>query len=308
MARSRSSASQNDFVPWPNNAAGSFFPTKDRIDAVHAERLIALATASGGHKMGAMDRVRDTFSETKEGERCPWPAWEPPVKVRLTVLPEHRCSYLPDRVAQSRAFWAEQMSGEVYHALMNAGFRRSGKLIYQPVCRGCRQCLPLRVPVAAFVASKSQRRCLRRNSDLVTSLGLPAASDEKWELYQRYQRQWHEGECDDRAGFESFLYESPVTTVEFTYRDASGRLLAVGLCDLCDASLSSVYFYFEPASAERGLGTYGALQELQFAAEQGIPYYYLGFWIDRCGTMEYKSTYRPHEVLHPDNVWRAGQG
>src|SRR5665213_45517 len=107
----------------------------------------------------------------KIGVSCPYPAWEVPIDVRLTVLPEHRCAYLPDRVAQSRAFWAERMAPEVYHALMDAGFRRSGKLVYQPVCRGCRQCLPIRVPLATFQPSKSQRRSVRKNADLVVSKG-----------------------------------------------------------------------------------------------------------------------------------------
>lgn len=235
---------------------------------------------------------------------CPYPAWEPPINVRLMVLPEHRCSYLPDRVAQSRAFWAERMAPSVYHALMNAGFRRSGKLVYQPICRGCRKCLPLRVPVAAFNPSKSQRRCLRRNADLVVGKDSLEATTEKWELYQKYVAAWHGGVADDRAGFESFLYESPVDTIEFTYRDGSGRLMAVGICDRSSESLSSVYFYFDPADAERCLGTFGALHELQFARDQKLPYYYLGYWIDECQSMSYKSMYRPHEILHPDNVWR----
>jgi arginine-tRNA-protein transferase len=234
---------------------------------------------------------------------CPYPAWEVPIDVRLTVLPEHRCAYLPEKVAQSRAFWAERMDPEVYHALMDAGFRRSGKLIYQPVCRGCRQCMPIRVPVAEFKASKSQRRCARKNADLRLEIGPPAATDEKWDIYRRYQQQWHNGLGDDRSGFEEFLYESPVDTLEFVYRDELGRTLAVGICDVSRLSLSSVYFYFDPADAARGLGTFGALCELDFAANHQLPHYYLGYFVDGCPSMVYKRTYRSHEILHPDNVW-----
>jgi arginine-tRNA-protein transferase len=210
-------------------------------------------------------------------------------------------------VAQSRAFWAEKMPGEVYHALMEAGFRRSGQLVYQPICRGCRECLPIRVPVDKFSPSKSQRRCYRQNQDLSVSVGSLQSSDEKWLLYQRYVAEWHQKDADDRSAFESFLYESPVDTVEFCYRDSAGTLLAVGICDICGQSLSSVYFYFDPKQAQRGLGTFGALHELDFARNRNIPYYYLGYWIDECPSMQYKAMYRVHEILHPDNVWRAGK-
>lgn len=246
-------------------------------------------------------------TDLPDGASCPYPAWEVPVRVRLTVLPEHRCSYLPDRVAQSRAFWAERVDGEAYHALMDAGFRRSGKLVYQPICRGCRECLPIRVPIATFQPSKSQQRTRKRNSDVTVEIGPPIPTVEKWEIYQRYQREWHQGQADDQAGFEGFLYESPVDTVEFCYRDAAGKLLGAGICDICSKSLSGVYFYFDPLEAKRSLGTFSALCEIDFARTKGIPYYYLGYYIDRCPSMAYKATYRVHQILHPDNVWRFGK-
>lgn len=249
--------------------------------------------------------MQDPLETGAVGASCPYPAWKVPINVRLTVLPEHRCTYLPDRVAQSRAFWAERIPPEIYHDLMNAGFRRSGKLIYQPVCRGCRECLPIRVPLAAFKPSKSQRRSAGKNADLAMSIGQPAPTDEKWEVYRRYLRQWHGGDADDRSGFEEFLYESPVDTLEFVYRDAADKLLAVGICDVSAQSLSSVYFYFDPSESRRALGTFGAMCELEFARNHGIPYYYLGYFVDGCPSMVYKRMYRSHEILHADNIWHG---
>src|SRR5438445_12599286 len=115
-----------------------------------------------------------------------YPALPPPVDVRLTTLPEHECPYLPDRMARNRAFLAERIDPEIYHGLMDAGFRRSGKLIYQPVCRGCRACMPIRVLVEHFTPTKSQRRCWRRNTDIKVEVGEPVASEEKFALYTRY--------------------------------------------------------------------------------------------------------------------------
>ena len=86
---------------------------------------------------------------------------------RLQRLPEHPCPYLPGLVARKRAFLANAMDGEVYHDLMDRGFRRSGDFFYAMDCEGCRACVPLRVPVARFTPSKSQRRVLRDRKSVV---------------------------------------------------------------------------------------------------------------------------------------------
>lgn len=245
--------------------------------------------------------------DAKIGSACPYPAIPPPVNVSLTVLPPYPCVYRPGREAQIRVLWSGEMSGRTYKGFMDAGFRRSGQLVYQPICTGCRACMPIRVPVASFHPNKSQRRCLRRNGDLLITASAPEPSDEKLELYRRYVTGWHGGSADSEANFEAFLYDSPVETIEFEYRDAEKKLLAVGICDVCDDALSSVYFYFDPSSAHRGLGTLGALREIEFARAAGISYYYLGYWIEGCATMKYKIDFAPNELLHPDAVWRAGE-
>ena len=81
---------------------------------------------------------------------------------------------------------------------------------------------------------------------------------------------------------------------------------AVAVCcsSDCRNSLSSVYFYYDPDSSRRGLGTFGVLYEIETAAGLGIPYYYLGYWVAGCRTMQYKSDFRPAEVLDPDGAWR----
>jgi arginine-tRNA-protein transferase len=197
------------------------------------------------------------------------------------------------------------MPGSLYHRFMDAGFRRSGRVVYQPVCGHCRACVPLRVPVATFQPDKSQRRTWRRNPDLTVTLTDPEPTPEKHDLYERYRQQWHGAdEPRDWSQFTSFLYDSPVETLEFSYRDPAGRLLGVGICDVCDESLSSVYFYFDPDESKRSLGTFSALYELDWASRAGIPYYYLGYWITGCGAMEYKANYRPCEALGTDGVWR----
>ncbi len=251
-------------------------------------------------------RLVGSVSPVSVQKMCAYPALAPPVKVPLVVLPRHACPYLPGRVAEDRAVWASTIPAGVYEQFMNAGFRRSGHLVYQPMCRGCRQCLSIRVPVKQFRSTKSQRRSWKRNQDVVVSHHAPLLTEEKFELYEKYVREWHgKDEVEGPEALSAFLYDSPLdSTLEFEYRDQRARLLGVGICDVCPGSLSSVYFYFDPAESRRGLGVFAALREIEFAKENGLPYYYLGYWVRDCAAMNYKSDYRPNEVLETDGVWR----
>lgn len=235
------------------------------------------------------------------------PGLDPPVHVPLTVFPEQPCAYLPDRTARLRGFLAGRIAPEVYKAFMDTGFRRSGKLVYQPSCPGCSDCIPLRISVADFKPSKSQRRCSRRNRDLRVSVSAPQPTLEKYELYLLYLTRWHGRQAEEVSWdeFVEFLYESPVPSVEFCYRDADQRLLAVGLCDRCGSALSSVYFYWHPDQACRGLGTFGVLQELDYARQVGLTHYYLGYWINTCNAMRYKIGFKPNELLDAQGRWRS---
>jgi arginine-tRNA-protein transferase len=216
---------------------------------------------------------------------------------------EITCPYLPEQKARYRAVSVESLPPEAYHRFMDAGFRRSGHALYQPACRSCRACVPLRVPTRTFAPNASQRRCWRRNADLTVSAGRPHPNAEKLDLYNRYNTVWHHGAALNLATFAEAFCESCVETMEFSYRSPEGELLAVGLCDLAPESLSSVYFYFAPEASTRSLGTYGALWEIDFAKRYAIPFYYLGYWIANCSSMRYKANFGPHELLGPDGVW-----
>lgn len=204
-----------------------------------------------------------------------------------------------------RAIMTGRLAGETYHDFMNANFRRSGGMIYQPICAGCRSCQSLRVPVSTFKPSKSQRRCWRKNADLSVTVQSPAPTPQKYDLYCRYLAEWHErDDATSYSEFCDFLYASPVNTVEFEYRGPTGKLLGVGICDVSPESLSSVYFYFDPSERNRSLGTYAALRELEWAGGHQIHHYYLGYWVAGCAAMEYKASFQPNQILGTDGVWR----
>src|SRR4051812_3225400 len=61
-----------------------------------------------------------------------YPSIPPPVPVDLWDSPPHPCPYLPGRMATMRAVMSNHVSPEIYHQFMDANFRRSGRVIYQP--------------------------------------------------------------------------------------------------------------------------------------------------------------------------------
>lgn len=223
---------------------------------------------------------------------------------RLPRTALHPCGYLPDRLARERAFLAEQLDPAIYQELMDRGFRRSGEMFYATDCPSCRRCVPLRVPVATFAPSRSQRRVLARNRDVTTTVRRPHCTTSTFELYRRYVRHQHGKAGDDEeneAGFRASLYANVVDTWEVVYA-VGERPVAISLVDVSAASVSAVYHFFDPDEERRSLGVYSVLTEIAWTAAIGVPFYYLGFWIEGCKTMQYKANYRPHELLR-DGRW-----
>lgn len=221
----------------------------------------------------------------------------------LPVTPTYECPYLPDRAACTEAFHTEVLDPRVFVALMDAGFRRSGCVIYRPVCQKCSACRPLRVPVEGFSLSRSQRRVWRRNQDLLVEVGEAGPTRRKWRIYCDYLDAQHDATMSRSwSDFKEFLYDSPVDTIEVRYR-LGRRLVAISVVDRAETALNSVYVYFDPAYAIRSLGTYSALWEIDYCRRQGIPYYYLGFWIAGSPKMAYKANFQPCEVLDATGRW-----
>lgn len=219
------------------------------------------------------------------------------------VSPERPCPYLPDRAARSEAYWVDQLDGATYERMLARGFRRSGKIVYRPRCRACKECRQLRVPVSQFTPTRSMRRVLRCNADVTVHEGPPECSPDRFDVYRRYLDAQHDGSmARTYETFAEFLYETPTQTCEFRYC-LGDRLIGVSIADRVPGGLSSVYMYFEPEFAERSLGTFSILWEIEHCRRLGLAHYYLGFFVAGSETMAYKSRFRPFEILIGDDRW-----
>ncbi|NQD37828.1 arginyltransferase [Permianibacter sp. IMCC34836] len=229
------------------------------------------------------------------------------LRIPLFLTPELPCNYLPDRLARTAFVGSEvPMSAELYAALMRQGFRRSGSHVYRPHCAGCQACIPVRIPVADFRPSRSQRRNLAQNADLAVGWERPALAEDHYQLYERYISQRHaDGEMypPSRDQAEQFLLADWSATRLLTLRHDQ-QLLAVLVADVADDGLSAVYSFFAPEQTRRGLGVRAVLALIERARSAGLPYVYLGYYIADCRKMNYKADYQPQQHFR-DGEWQT---
>lgn len=189
---------------------------------------------------------------------------------------------------------------EQHESLTRAGFRRSHHIVYRPACPGCNGCIPVRIVANAFNPTRSERRVLRRNADLSAAILEPIATDEHYAVFAEYQRQRHsDGEMAAMtfSDFRAMIEDTVVDTKLVEFRDANGRLVAGCLIDCTSDAYSAVYSYYDPADRDRSLGNFMILWLVETAASTGLNYVYLGYWIEACDKMSYKTRYRPIELL-----------
>ncbi|EPJ48997.1 MAG: arginine-tRNA-protein transferase-related protein [Osedax symbiont Rs1] len=215
--------------------------------------------------------------------------------------PEHDCSYLDNTKAKTLFLDPKLIiSQSVYSQLSELGFRRSGSHIYRPHCDSCQACISIRILVDSFAPSNSQKRVFRKNSDLIVRQVEPIYSEEYYQLYEKYINQRHRhGDMypPSPEQFKSFLVESKQQSLFIEFRLPSKQLIAIATMDIFDRSLSAVYTFFDPKYAKRSLGTYAILWQIFETQHRKFDFLYLGYWVDNCQKMQYKTDYRPMELL-----------
>lgn len=225
--------------------------------------------------------------------------------MRLFRTTPHPCSYKSGQAA-STIFVDPDLVIDKYlnTKLSDLGYRRSGAHLYRPDCAACSACISCRIPVLDFQSRRRHRKTWNSNSDLSVEICNELAGDEEFALYQRYIDSRHDdGDMYPASAeqFEAFIKTKTVDTrfLKF-YQD--GCLVAVSVTDVLEHGLSAVYTFFEPSMYKRSLGSYAILYQIELAKEMQLDYLFLGYWVKGCQKMEYKSSYRPLQLLI-DGQW-----
>jgi arginine-tRNA-protein transferase len=205
-------------------------------------------------------------------------------------------------------------AGELNDLLTHGGFRRSQSIAYRPACDLCRACVSVRVIADEFQPSRNMRKVAQRNADLVGEMRNAIPTSEQYSVFRAYlDARHHDGGMADMTvlDYAMMVEDSHVTTRIIEYRRRTpdsgitgkgGDLIAAALTDILGDGLSMVYSFFEPGEQDRSLGTFMILDHIARARSMGLPYVYLGYWIDGSSKMGYKGRFLPQQRLAP-NGW-----
>lgn len=218
------------------------------------------------------------------------------------------CPYLPGRMERRLVAELGGPDAVAFHdALSQAGFRRSHRFAYVPVCRDCTACATVRICAGEFRPNRTQRRIFTRNEDLSGSPAPARATREQFRLFHAYQSSRHGGGEMSRMDFfdyQALVEDTPVETSVLEFRDGRGDLVAACVADRIADGFSAVYSFFSPEMARRSLGTFMILWLVERARYRALPYVYLGFWVADCPKMAYKAGFQPLEAYTPDGWQR----
>ena len=227
-------------------------------------------------------------------------------QIKLLKTAPHACSYLNGREASTAFVDPElEIDSDLYARLSENGFRRSGPYIYTPMCGDCVACVSARIPVDLFAHSRSQRRCVKANSDLKVICVNSIDITEHYTVYADYINQRHaDGDMypPTTEQFVDFLGTAWDCTQFVEFR-VDTKLIGCAIIDVLPDAISAIYTYFDPNEEGRGLGKFAVLYQIAMAKELALSHVYLGYWIEDCKKMSYKRQYQPIELLQ-ENTWK----
>ena len=199
---------------------------------------------------------------------------------------------------------------EINDLLTQGGFRRSQNIAYRPACERCQACVSVRILVNQFEPTKSMRRVMSTNDDVIATELEAEPSSEQFSLFRRYLDHRHQqGGMSEMTvlDYAMMVEDTHVNTRVIEYRERiegsgigkMGRLLGVALTDHMTDGTSMVYSFYDPELEKRSFGTYMILDHIRTAKQRGLPHVYLGYWVRGSKKMTYKIRFQPQEHLLP---------
>lgn len=204
-------------------------------------------------------------------------------------------------------FHRARVTPEQMDALWAAGWRHFGTEFFRysvALHRGYKYVTPLRVELAKFTPSRSQRRVAAKNRDLRVVIRASFIDAEKEAMFDRHKLRFAENTPDSIHGFLSSRPASvPCTNREIAVY-AGERLIAVTFLDIGHEATSGVYAIFEPDEGRRSLGVFSILECIRYSRELGYKYYYPGYAYREPSVYDYKKRFAGLEYLAWGEGWK----
>lgn len=168
-----------------------------------------------------------------------------------------------------------------------------------------RRVIPLRIRLADFAFSKSQRRVLRQNADLVTEIKPLGITPDAERLFLRHKIRFRENIPESLFNFITPNEAgSPCETMQVSVSH-NERLIAESYFDVGQSALSGIYAMFDPEYSHRSLGIFTLLKEIEFARETNRDLYYLGYCYEGNSFYDYKKRFAGTEAFDWSGNWGA---
>ena len=233
-------------------------------------------------------------------------------KLQFYVTTPYKCGYLPNKLAQSLIAAPHHLvDSDIYSGLIQQGFRRSGKFAYRPYCDNCKACIAIRLILDEFAPTRSQKRAYKQHANLSVRVLPLDYQQQHFELYTSYQALRH---ADDEASqqaeahrtaeiqteadqYRQFLCKSNVESLMIEFSDAASAVKIVSVIDVVNDGISAVYTFYDALETRASFGTYSIMWLAEWAKILGLPYLYLGYWIEASPKMAYKQQFKPQQKL-----------
>lgn len=240
------------------------------------------------------------------------PNEQPLHKLQFYVTTPYKCGYLPNKLAQSLIASPQHLiDANIYNGLITQGFRRSGKFAYRPHCENCRACIAVRLVLSEFTPTRSQKRAYKQHSDLTAQILPLHFNHQHFELYESYQSLRHNDETtsdnsttakDEAEQYRQFLCQSNVESLIIEFKDANNQVKIVSVVDIVNDGVSAVYTFYDATETKASYGTFSIVWLAEWSKSLGLPYLYLGYWIQDSQKMAYKQQFKPQQKLI-DGEW-----
>ncbi|MGF1750544.1 MULTISPECIES: arginyltransferase [Vibrio] len=219
-------------------------------------------------------------------------------QIRIGLTTNQPCSYIKEQEERVAIVLEKYCHDEEHFEMLLAnGFRRSGDVIYKPQCDHCQSCQALRVAIPEFEASRSQKRLLSKSTHL--SWTIKTELDEGWfELYAKYINARHTSGSMYPPKKEQFFDFAKCgwMTMHFLHIYEGETLVGIAITDILENSASAFYTFFDP-DVPLSLGTLAVLFQVQYCQLYNKQWLYLGYQIDQCSAMNYKTRFQRHQRL-----------